>query len=301
MTGSERLTIYLPREPLARVRAGTHNFFLRLSRAVEERGWQVQFEESTLEARLAAPLDDGHALYLMEEPTHPRALTCRRCYIGGFWAIEASPRRWEWPVARADFHPAEVDRTAAVTFLHAWKKRLYPGGIDVRDDGFVFIPLQGRLTERRSFQAASPIDMIRETLARIDRPVIATLHPNEAYGPDDLAALDRLSAAHARFSVHKGGSDEALARCHVVVTENSSMALKGYFLEKPAILFAGIDFHHIAASVPRDGIEAAFQPRPAPDFARYLHWFFREHTIAAGGPDCGAQILATLRRHGWPI
>ena len=34
------------------------------------------------------------------------------------------------------------------------------GGIDVRDDGFVFIPLQGRLTERRSFQAASPIDMI---------------------------------------------------------------------------------------------------------------------------------------------
>ena len=301
MTRPEHLRIYLEGEALPRARAGTHHFFRRLKEAVEGQGWRVTIEESTLASRLAAPGREGYALYRMEEPTHAQALTCRRCYVGAFWNVEASAKRWEWPVAQAAFHPEMVDPEDAARFVRNWQKSLYPGEILPSDGGFVFVPLQGRLTERRSFQAMSPLAMIEEVLARIDLPVLATLHPNESYSAEELAALDRLAERHPRLTVQRGGSMAALQRCSLVVTENSSMAFEGFFLEKPAILFAEVDFHHIAASVPRDGIAAAFAPRPRPDFARYLQWFLKERAINAGRPECEAQILAALRRHGWPI
>lgn len=301
MSAAQILRIYLEGEALPRARAGTHNFFRRLKDVVESRGWKVLIEESTLASRLAAPGREGYALYRMEEPTHPRALTCRRCYVGAFWNIEASAKRWEWPVARADFLLETIDPEDAARFVKNWKKRLYPGGIQALDEGFVFVPLQGRLTEQRSFQAASPLAMLSEVLARIDLPVVATLHPNESYDEREIAALDALVDRHPRLSVRRGGSADLLRRCRLVVTENSAMAFEGFFLEKPAILFALSDFHHIAASVPRDGLEAAFAPRPKPDFARYLYWFLKERAINAGHPECAAQILAALRRHGWPI
>ena len=301
MTRPEHLRIYLEGEALPRARAGTHNFFRRLKEAVEGQGWRVTVEESTLASRLAAPGRDGYALYRMEEPTHARALTCRRCDVGAFWNIETSAKRWEWPVAQDPFDPETVDPEDAARFVRNWRKSLYSSGISPADEGFVFVPLQGRLIERRSFQAMSPLAMIEEVLARIDLPVLATLHPNESYSAEELAALDRLAAGHPRLTVQRGGSMAALRQCSLVVTENSSMAFEGFFLEKPAILFAEVDFHHIAASVPRDGIAAAFAPRPRPDFARYLYWFLKERAINAGRPECEAQILAALRCHGWPI
>ena len=80
------------------------------------------------------------------------------------------------------------------------------------------------------------------------------------------------------------------------------MAIQGYLLHKPALLFAEIDFHHIAASVPREGMAAldrALTQRP--DFDAYLWWFLQEQAINAGRPECEAQILAALRRGGWAI
>ncbi len=285
----ETLRILLDRPALDRVRAGRHNFLARVARAVEGAGWRVVFGESTLAARIAAR---GWTLYHMEEPTHDRALTCRRVYVGAFWAIEAQAARWDWPVARAVVPSDAPDGSA---FLRQWRARLFPG-MTVEDRGHIFVPLQGRLTEHRSFQAMSPAAMLRAVLERTDRPVVATLHPKETYSQADLDALPR----HPRLTVQHGGSIEALRTCHAVITENSAMAFDGYFLEKPATLFARIDFHHIAASVPRDGLEAAFGPRPAPDYGRYLRWFL-EQRINAGRPECEAQILAALRGHGGPI
>jgi hypothetical protein len=95
---------------------------------------------------------------------------------------------------------------------------------------------------------------------------------------------------------------EALSRCSFVVAQYSSVALMGYFFSKPAVLFADIDFHHIAGSVPRDGVDAAFErlQRP-PDFARYLCWFLKLNALNAGHEDFETSLLAKLREHGWPI
>ncbi len=87
------------------------------------------------------------------------------------------------------------------------------------------------------------------------------------------------------------------------MTENSSVAFKGYFLRKPAVLFSQIDFHHIAANVPKLGVEGAFAKarQMAPPFEAYLFWYLQKMSINAGKKDAEQQILAAVRRCGWKI
>jgi hypothetical protein len=89
----------------------------------------------------------------------------------------------------------------------------------------------------------------------------------------------------------------------VLAYRTHGLALTGLFAQKPAILFCLSDFHHISASVPRDGIEHAFAA-PPPDsmtFSAYLHWFFGDHAVNAGVPDAARRLNARLRQHGWPV
>ncbi|KEO54298.1 hypothetical protein [Thioclava pacifica] len=296
------LSIYLDDWILEDVRAGRHNFFRRLIGAVEAAGWSVSLHETGPEARHEAPHKPGYALYRMEAPTHARALTCRRSYVGAFWHVEKMAERWDWPVAQATFAANSVDGEAAAQFFFAMRKRLYPGVKPSNDDNLAFIPLQGRLLDHRSFQAVSPVQMIEEVIARHDGPVVATLHPREHYDGAEINALEALNARFPRFRFQSGGSHELLPRCKFVATQNSALALEGFFLRKPAVLFGLSDFHHIAGSVPRDGIEAAFgKLRQTPPVARYLYWFLQLNALNAGRPEFEDRLRAQLWACGWPI
>lgn len=296
------LSIYLDDWILAQVREGSQNFFKRLIGAVEAVGWTVSLHETGPEARRAARDRPGYALFRMEPPTHERALTCRRTYLGAFWHVERVAERWDWPVAQAAFNADDVDGEAAQQFFAAKKNRLYPGVNPRNEDNLAFVPLQGRLRAHRSFQAMSPVQMIEEVIARHDGPVIATLHPREDYSAKDIAALEGLSARFPRFQFQKGGSLDLLPYCKFVATQNSALALEGFFFRKPAVLFGLSDFHHIAGSVPRDGIEAAFaRLEETPPVSRYLYWFLQLNALNAGRPEFEAQLRAQLRACGWPI
>lgn len=300
MAGDQVLWLYLDPGTFADVALGRHNFFGRVIAAVRACGWRIELRESTLVERVQAPLRAGYALFHMEEPTHPAALTCRRSYMGAFWHIEAVAARWDWPVARAAYRPNPAKRARAREFADRLRRRLGSGD---GAGGCVFVPLQGRLLAQRSFQAASPIEMLRETLARSDRPVVATLHPKESYSDEERAALHDLAAKSPRLTVQSGGSEATLRACDMVVTQNSGLAFHGYAFHKPAVLFARADFHHIAGSVPEIGVGAAFArlAGPPPDFDGYLYWFLQEQAINAGREDCGDRIVDALRGHGWPI
>ena len=184
-------------------------------------------------------------------------------------------------------------------FANRWRPRLF-GDAEIRSDGHIFMPLQGKLLERRHFQSQSPIEMIATTLAADpQRKIIATLHPREIYTAAERKALTGFGN---RFTLSDRPSVTVLAGCDYVVTENSAMALTGFFARKPAVLFADIDFHHVAASVPRIGVQAAFQSAQSPrPFAAYLHWFFTENAISAIDENAIPRIQARLREHGWPI
>lgn len=300
---AERLTLYLDRGTLDRFHAGQHNFLRRLSDAVTTQGWRVTARESTAEERAKAPTRDGYALYHMEQPTHARALTCRRSYIGAFWHIEKIAERWNWPVAKAEFPAGNVRRDLADPFLARLAREAFPAATDTASDGSIFVPLQGRLLDHRSFQSTSPLAMLEALLERTNAPIRATLHPHKSYSETELGALQALAGRNPRLTLQASDSIDLLHRCALVATQNSSLAFHGYLLRKPALLFAAIDFHHIAASIHRDGTDAAFAALggPPPDFAGYMHWFLQEQAINAGRPDCEARILATMRGHGWPI
>ncbi|WP_339108899.1 hypothetical protein [Thioclava sp. GXIMD4216] len=295
------LTLYLDPPALARLKAGQHNFFQRVTGAMESVGWTVSAEESTLNARFEAPEKPGYALYHMEEPTHDRALTCRRSYTGAYWHVEAQAARWEWPVAHARFPLRQIDGPEAKHFYRALRERVL-GNARVTDEGFALMPLQGRLSEHRSFQSMSPLEMIETVMVRVTQPVIATLHPNEDYTPLERQTLVALANRYPHFRVQEGGTPELLRRCSYVITQNSSVAFDGYILRKPALLFAQIDFHHIAGSVPHMGLDAALEMlQKRQNFAKYLTWFLRDQALNAGRPEFETRLLTHLREKGWPV
>lgn len=284
---------------------GQHNFIGQIETVVREAGYRVEYRRNSKAERLKSATRKGYALFHMDDPFHDKALMFRRVYQYPFWAIERSAKRWEWHVARSRFLPSQVPRPEANKFYTFWQSRLFgsaPG--QSGKTGFIFVPLQGRLTDHRSFQYCSPTDMIRHVLDQDKtRPVLATLHPNEHYSDNDLQALDDLVSEHPRLTVQTGQMEDHLAGCDYVVTQNSSAAFSGFFFGKPAILFARIDFHHIAANVFDLGVSGAFEHinGPDPDYAGYIHWFWQKMAINAGRGDAKNQIRTALIRAEFPI
>lgn len=261
-----------------------------IATAVQRAGWRLALHDKNDDF---AP--SGFHMIDNLEPVVPNCLALRRCHLDPFYRIEKTNERWDWEVAHLKFSPTE----AKEWFLNYWQKRLFSGQ-SLTKDGYIFMPLQQHLLGRHHFQSSSPIEMIHATLAADkNREIFATLHPKISYSDAELAALDGIGG---RFHLIRQPSQNLLAGCDYVVTQNSVMAFHGYFARKPAVLFAQIDFHHIAGSVPRDGLDRAFAiaqtPRP---FASYLHWFLRDHAISAWAEDCPDQITTRLRSHGWPI
>ena len=283
---------------------GRHNFIGKIAAVAEGAGYRVEYRPDTPAERAAAATRPGYAMVHMTPPHNDRALTFRRVYHYPFWAIEAHAERWLWRVAQSEFPQGDVPRQEAERFFAFWGQRLF-GDAPTRTarEGFVYVPLQGRLLEHRSFQSCAPLDMLRQILRHeTRRRIVATLHPKECHAPADLAALDRLAEREPRLTLTRGAMEPLLQACDYVATQNSSAAFAGYFFRKPAVLFARVDFHHIAANVTALGAEAALRRAPElePDYAGYLHWFWQEMSINAGRPEAEAKILAALQRHGWP-
>lgn len=277
---------------------GEHNFINHLVAVLETERYEIGF---------AAPGDrvppDSRIITHMTAPP-PGGLTFRRVYHYPFWAIEQTAERWDWQVAKSPF-PAETETQSQAAALYSrWRNRLFPATADrATQDGYVYVPLQGRLLQHRGFQRCSPLDMLRLTLAaEATRPIIACLHPKETYAPAELAVLEALVAENPRLSIRMGGIEDMLRGCDYVVTMNSAAAFNGFFFGKPCILFARIDFHHIALTAGPDDLGAFAQIMDhRPDYARYLAWFWQENCINAGRPEVRDRIRAALVTGGWPV
>ena len=298
------LRIYLREGILEQARSGKSGFINQVLQAAQGCEFRTELRKNSEEERMQSAYRRGYSLFRMEDPFHDRAMTFRQVYLPAFWQIETTAKRWEWRVAKAEFTPETIDAGDAEWFANYWRNRLFENKPTVGKDGFVFIPLQGRLLQHRSFQTATPIEMITATLHHNEgRKVIASLHPNEAYSQAEIDALDLLVKQNSRFSWGKGGSDALLPKCDYVVTQNSGTAFKGYFLKKPVLLFGYIDFHHIAAKTWDYGVEQAFQKvtEMRPDYEKYLFWFLREMSIHSGRDDAQQKILEAFRSGGWQM
>ena len=299
MARENKVTVYVSAEQRASVISGERSILTRLKTAIEAVGWTFALQPEADGPQAATR--DGHHILCNKDLPGANCLNLRRSYFYPFWRIEDSNERWHFQVAQRSFDPADLPERESNGFRDRWRKTFWPNH-KITDDGFVFMPLQGRLLRHRSFQTMSPVEMIRRTLTRTDLPVTATLHPSENYEPDEHAALAEIAAQEPRFTLSDEPWENLLLRSSLVVTENSGLALSGYFAGKPAVLFADIDFHHLGGSVRRDGEAAAFARAKADlHYAKYLYWFFRQNALNGGSDDVGDKILARLREHGWPI
>lgn len=305
MSARNTVTFYLHPKLSRQAENGSQNFIAKVTEVLEGAGLKVAFDSDDQAARLRALVRPGRSLFLMQPPVNARGLTFRRTYLYPFWHIEKEAERWEWPVAKAAFDPDIVDARKASNFYRFWRTRLFddaPG--EARRDGFVFVPLQGRLLEQRSFQYASPIQMLESVLEHDKRRQVAvTLHPNESYTPQEEAALTALSEKHPRLLVLTTGMTRYLQNCDYVVTQNSSVGFMGLFFGKPLVLFGKTDFHHIALNVGEMGAAEAIAAAPhhEPDYPSYLYWFLQMQAINAGRPEAKDKISKVLREHGWLV
>lgn len=294
----------LPADLCASAAAGSHNFLGLVADVVREAGFEVAYVPRGSVATLSESRSDGYTLFHMEPPLAARSVTVRLAYAYPFWAIETTADRWDWTVAKAAF-PDGSRHPDTNRFFRHWQRRLFdnaPG--KTTRDGIVFVPLQGRIRIRRRFQTCSPMDMLKTVLEQDQRRrVIATLHPSETYDRADLAALDRLADRHDRFRWQEGGSVELLRICDFVATQNSSLGFFAGLFEKPSLLFARSDFHHVAIDVAKTGVTEAFEriADHRPDFAGYLHWYWQKMSINAGRPEAKDAIRAKLRAASWPL
>lgn len=290
---------FLLEEPLRQSAVdGRHNFIAKVANVLENASISVEYLPEYTRS-------EGYSLRHMSAPNNKNGLVFRRVYHYPFWQIEQTAERWNWDTATADFDPREVDARDAKKFYHFWQKRLW-GDLakEPRKDGYVYVPLQGRLLSHRSFQHCSPVEMIEACLAGMpNKSIIATLHPNEQYTDPELSYLNDLRAKHPRLKIRTGEMEELLQGCDCIVTQNSSAAFNGYFFGKPALLFAKIDFHHIAITADMTGLQSDFAKLEthAPDYAAYVYWFWQLRSINAGHPTAEAKIATRLRRFGWPV
>jgi len=305
MSHEKTLTFYLKSPLLERAQKADVNVVNQIAAAVQSVGFRTEIRASTDAEYLGSATTDGYSMFHMEHPFHERALTMRRSYVYPYWRIENTGQRWDWPVAKADFDPTSVDPVAAQVLTDKLRSRVFGDpSVPNTSGGYVYMPLQGRLLEHRSFQAMSPIDMIGETARRLpDHDIKLTLHPKETYNDLEKQALNDVLTANPRLSLSKAGVLALLQGCDLVVTQNSSIAIQGFLLHKPAVLFGEIDFHHIAGSVPNLGLDDAFVAATQADrlFDRYLYWFLETMSLNLARNDAQQQILQRLRQHGWPV
>lgn len=300
MSADLLLSVYLHPPILQTALAGKLGFLNRMRALLEPRGWQVQVLRSGPEARRDAPHRPGYALFNMERPTHDRALTFRLAYHYPYWRLEKVAERWRWPIATTPFDPGSIEEDAAHRFASRLRARVLPGGTPSAGD-HILIPLQGQIRRHRSFQSASPIQMIRAAAAT-GRPCIATLHPKERYDAEDRAALEALARDHPNLTI--GGDTAALLpSCAFVVTQNSGAGFDALILGKPVVLFAQSDYHHVALNVAQLGADEALERAAAhrPPTERFLDWFLRRTSLDMMAADADARLLAAMKKGGWPV
>lgn len=292
---------YLPAHKHAQLARGKGGIVRLILQVLTAQGWTVTLLPDDPETLATTARAEGRALVRMIAPPKPGDVTYRRTYFQRFWRIETRAERWLWPVAQARFDPKTVNPAKAARLAGNLRARHAPE--TPRDDGFVLVPLQGMLSEQRSFQSMSPLAMLESLLEYEPRRIHATLHPRETYTPEDRAALDTLTRRFPRLTLSTGDTARLLPACSYIATQNSGTVMTGFLLHKPAVLFARIDFHHIAANVTDLGPAEAIRRAPdlRPDFDAYLWWFLRDHAIDETRPDAPARVTRALHAAGWPL
>ncbi|MDQ7080854.1 MAG: hypothetical protein Q9M41_09335 [Paracoccaceae bacterium] len=301
MSDSRTIRIYLDEKTLGRVLEGKHNFFGIVIHSLTSAGFEVDLQLDTPEELEKSAGFAGYSLFYRRPPSHDRALDVRPAYIRPFWRIEAAAHRKDYVVAGKKFNPEKIDGPAARKFHNYWRKRLTGELATPQGGDRVLVALQGPLLEAEPGQAATQIQMARETLSHDPyRKVVVRPQATATYTAEEVAALEELEQ-HPRVEITLDALDPLLKSVDYVVTSDAAVAFRGLLFNRPAVMFGQADCHHILENTADVGVAAAFREvtvkrRP---YAKYFYWFLQLNSINAGRRDAGERLLESCRLHGW--
>ncbi len=301
----KKIILHLPNALKKSVDADKHNFFKILRRACENVGYKTETKVQKKYSGVISKFSRNLHIHHIDGAIGPRALNVRRAHFYPFWSLENAGTRHEPRIAGKLFDPASINALEAQGFFNKICVRNIPDTPPpMAKDDFVLVPLQGRLLSRRSWQYADCKQMI-DTILEQDptRKILIKPHPREVYSAKEQAFINGLAQSR-RISITKAGTHSLLNHCAYVVTQNSGLAFQGFLFQKPAILFAKSDYHHICQTIKTpdqaaDAFAKTLGERPA--FEKYIYWYLQLNCINAGRDDAEAQILDMLGECGWDM
>ncbi|MEM6306980.1 MAG: hypothetical protein AAF701_03225, partial [Pseudomonadota bacterium] len=238
----DTIDIYLETQLLKNALQKQHNFLNQVHDVLADTGADIRYHDQ----KTAPLVTNEFSLSYMVGPIGQNCAIFRRAYHYPYWYIDTEEERWQWRVAQDHFDPSALNIEHAQTFADRNRARLFPGIVGT-DEGFILIPLQGKLDIRRSFQICTPIEMIEHAAQAFpSRRIYISPHPKEAYTDTEASALRAVVDKYDHVNIATKGANDLMPQCHAIVTQNSSVAVSGYLFEKPAVLFGKTDVHHIA-------------------------------------------------------
>ncbi len=301
----KKLFLHLPKHTQNSVDSGQHNFFNILQKAFEGQGFTAATKLQTKHGGTIARLDRHYHIFDINGASGPRSLNVRKAHFYPFWSLENAGNRYAPRISQLEFNPSEINGIVAQDFFNKICVRNLPAHPEILPkDDFVFIPLQGRLLKQRKWQFSTTNDMINTVLAQEpNRQILVKPHPREDYTAAEKSYIQALSE-YPRITITERDTFSLLSQCAYVATQNSAVAFTGFLYQKPAILFANADFHHICQTVKTsDQAAEAFQKisETRPDFEKYIYWYLQMNCINAGRDNAVETILNMARNCGWQV
>lgn len=302
---SKKLFLHLPKETKLSVDNGDYNFFSLLINAFQGIGIETTTKIQRRTSGRFACVGANYHIFYIDGAVGPHALNVRKAHFYPFWSLENAGNRRAPRVTQLEFEPSDINGIIAQEFFNKICVRnlpAHPPRIDEND--FVFVPLQGHILEKRSWQFATTDQMIRSIVQHDpDRKILVKPHPKERYSRAEKSYISSLSDLE-NVTITDADTNSLLSQCAYVVTQNSAVAFEGFLYQKAAILFAQSDFAHICETVKDPALAAdAFAKislhRPA--FEKFIFWYLQLNCINAGRDDAEHVILRMVRDCGWDI
>lgn len=224
---------------------------------------------------------------LAKPANHPNLFYISPSYFHGFWYFDRLGVRQLSSIGKADYDPKCVDEREARVFYAGLQKKFVQAKRTkyAQTQGDFPIPEGSILIAAQDpcFKLPYEIYIGYEELLpavitnRQDRPIWIKPHP--ASSLEGAMIFAQFHDADAAIYFEEVELHAALARCSLVVTRCSAVALEAMLHKKPAIVSGPVDYHHGVESIYNPNEMAAAMKRLATrDFSyeKYLYWFLKE-------------------------
>lgn len=312
-----RVVFHLPARHLEDWRETRHlKLFARMEEVFAPLGAQITVcdrRERPFQAGATEAYDDGD-LHIVDtgRVRGPGVLNASIAYLPPFWHLDPAGMQAESSIGGRAFDAGDVPQRAANGFFERMRGRYTLARRSRRaqeEEAVAFAPgaisvfLQGSQPEDNGLAHASGTAMLRAVARGAGgRQVLVKPHP---LAPDhDAGVIARCLAEGLEVTPTTANVHDMIAASVATVSINSACAMEGFLQHKPAILFGPSDFHHVAQTVRRpDAFAAALEralAQPAPDYRRFLYWYFVRNCLNVGGPDFAPKVQAIFTAAGFP-